>query len=41
MKDKIEELLGKIPKSLTWIGILICLISISTIIFAVNVLFFM
>jgi hypothetical protein len=39
MKDNIVKLLGKIPKKLTYIGLIICIISILTIIFAVKILF--
>jgi len=39
-KKNENNVLGKIPNKLTFIGIAICLVSISALLFAINVLFY-
>gem|GEM_PF-4987203 len=40
MKKNENDVLGKIPNRLTFIGIVICILSIVSLIFAINVLFY-
>jgi hypothetical protein len=40
MKKDENDILGKIPNKLTFIGIVICILSIVSLIFAIKVLFY-
>lgn len=40
MKKNENDIFGKIPNKLTFIGIVICILSIVSLIFAIDVLFY-
>jgi hypothetical protein len=40
MKKDENDILGKIPNKLTFIGIVICILSVVSLIFAIKVLFY-